>query len=233
MKIENENMYNLFYDKIFISAKNGFAKNTMHKFLESRLEKYYGRILEIGANNMEHYSYVKHRFDSYVAIDIRKSPKLDLNFLPEKVQFKVADVCDLSSISDNTFDRVFATCVIQHVIYPETAFREMFRVTKIGGRIDILIQNDIGLFFKLIRKWTTLKNAKRFDLFPEVELFFAREHRNNSTNLITIIRLLTANQKYSIISWPVNLAINPISIFKRISIIKLSDDLVSYKSISD
>ena len=150
MKIENENMYNLFYDKIFISAKNGFAKNAMHKFLEFRLEKYYGRILEIGANNIEHYNYVKHRFDSYVAIDIRKSSKLDLKSLPDKVQFRVADVCDISSISDNTFDRVFATCVIQHVIYPEAAFREMFRVTKIGGRIDILIQNDIGLFFKLI-----------------------------------------------------------------------------------
>jgi len=231
MNTENENIYNALYNKIFISAKKGSAKNIMHKFLEKKLNSHYPNVLEIGTNNLEHYDFLKHSFDRYLATDIRLSTNLDLNTLPNKVEFKVADVCNLESFDNDSFDRVFSTCVIQHVMDPEAAFREMFRVTKIGGRIDILIQNDIGPLFKLIRKWTTLRNAKKYDLFNEVELFFAREHRNNLTNIITIIRLLTKNQNFSISSWPLNLSVSTISIFKRITVIKVSSNLVSYKSI--
>jgi phosphatidylethanolamine/phosphatidyl-N-methylethanolamine N-methyltransferase len=230
MNTENENMYNSLYNEIFISAKKGSAKNIMHKFLEKNLNSHYPRVLEIGANNLEHYDFVKHSFDRYLATDIRVPLNLDLNMLPGKVEFSVADVCNLESLNNDSFDRVFSTCVIQHVLDPEAAFREMFRVTKIGGRIDILIQNDIGPLFKLIRKWTTLRNAKKYNLLNEVELFFAREHRNNLSNIITIIRLLTKNQNFSIASWPLNFSISTISIFKRITVIKVSTDLVSYKS---
>ncbi len=230
MNTENENMYNTLYNEIFISAKNGYAKDVMHKFLEKNLKPFYSNILEVGANNLEHHDYITHDFDRYIATDIRKSSNLDLNALPNKVEFKTADVCNLKSFHNETFDRVFATCVIQHVFDPEAAFREMFRVTKIGGRIDILIQNDVGYFFKLIRKWTTLRNAKKYSLLPEVELFFAREHRNNLENIITMIRLLTKNQKFSVISWPLNLNLSTMSIFKRVTVVKVDTDLVSYKS---
>lgn len=48
----------------------------MQRHLETKRSKfdYFPAVLELGAGNMQHFLFVKHRFDTYIAADIREIP---------------------------------------------------------------------------------------------------------------------------------------------------------------
>ena len=96
----------------------------------------------------------------------------------------------------------------------------MFRVTKKGGEISILLQNDHGLLFRLIRRSTTLRAARKANLLNEVELFFAREHRNNYRNLMTLARFVFKGSEIRFKSWPFGLKFSGTEIFRVIHVKK-------------
>jgi ubiquinone/menaquinone biosynthesis C-methylase UbiE len=209
-------MYEDDYEKLFITGRNGLASKIMHRLLESKLDSsFFSQTLEIGANKGEHLQHVRHAYDNYLQTDIvdrRNSRLLDHN-----VSFEIADVCDLH-FSDNSFDRIVVTCVIQHVENPEKAFKELLRVLKPGGNCRVLLQSDSSLLFRLIRTLTTIRYAKRANKLEEVQLFFAREHRNNYLNLITLARYTFKNHSYKSYGWPIK--IWPLEVFRIIEVKK-------------
>ena len=210
-------MYEDDYAKLFITGRNGLASKIMHRLLERGLDdQHFSKTLEIGANKGEHLPHVRHSYDEYILSDI--VDRIDRNYLPKNVTFLSADVCNLP-FPKNNFDRVIVTCVIQHVENPEKAFNELLRVLKPGGNCRILLQSDSSILFRLIRALTTLRYAKRANKLEEVQLFFAREHRNNYLNLITQARYVYKYNHFRSRGWPIK--IWPIEIFRIIEFVKI------------
>ena len=210
-------MYEDEYEKLFITGRNGLASKIMHRLLERKLDRtHFSRVLEIGANKGEHLPHVKHPFDEYIMTDIED--RIDQNQLNERVSFSIQDVCDLQFPS-NYFDRVIVTCVIQHVDYPERALNELLRVLKPGGNARILLQSDSSLLFRLIRALTTLRFARKVNKLEDVQLFFAREHKNNYLNLITIAKFVYRDSNFNSLGWPIK--IWPLEIFRILEFRKI------------
>jgi len=61
-------------------------------------------------------------------VDIQKSPELTKSFDFDKFPY---------SLKTNTYDYVLMRMIIEHLIYPDRALKEMWRVTKPGGTIRI------------------------------------------------------------------------------------------------
>ena len=209
-------MYEDDYEKLFITGRNGLASKIMHRLLERKLDgSYFSQTLEIGANKGEHLQHVRHTYDNYLQTDI--VDRRDSQLLNHKVTFTIADVCDLH-FSDNFFDRIVVTCVIQHVENPEKAFKELLRVLKPGGNCRVLLQSDSSLLFRLIRTLTTVRYARKAGKLEEVQLFFAREHRNNYLNLITLARYTFKNHSFKSYGWPIK--IWPLEVFRIVEVKK-------------
>jgi phosphatidylethanolamine/phosphatidyl-N-methylethanolamine N-methyltransferase len=205
-------VYDNEYERLFVTGRNGLASRIMHRLLERQLDNFhFSRTLEIGANKGEHLRHVKHSFNEYILTDI--VDRVDSALLSPKVSFQIADVCEMN-FPDNHFDRIVVTCVIQHVKDPEGAFSELLRVLKPGGNCRILLQSDSSVLFRLIRTLTTVRYAKKASKVEEVQLFFAREHRNNYLNLITLARYRYKDHKFKSVGWPIK--IWPFEIFRII-----------------
>jgi ubiquinone/menaquinone biosynthesis C-methylase UbiE len=205
-------MYDSEYERLFITGRDGVASRIMHRLLERHLDSsHFPRTLEIGANKGEHLKHVRHSFDNYLMTDIVN--RVNPNLLGSKVSFEISDVCKMQ-FPENCFDRIVVTCVIQHVDDPEIAFSELLRVLKPGGNCRILLQSDSSILFRLIRTLTTVRYAKNANKLEEVQLFFAREHRNNYLNLITLSRYAYKEHNYRSFAWPVK--IWPLELFRVI-----------------
>jgi phosphatidylethanolamine/phosphatidyl-N-methylethanolamine N-methyltransferase len=205
-------VYEKEYEKLFITGRNGLASKIMHRLLERGLDnEHFSRTLEIGANKGEHLRHVRHSFHEYVLTDIVN--RVDSYLLSPEVTFEIADVCKLQ-FPDNFFDRIVVTCVIQHVENPESALVELLRVLKPDGNCRILLQSDSSILFRLIRTLTTVRFAQKVGKKEEVQLFFAREHRNNYLNLITLAKYHYKNHNFKSFGWPIK--VWPLEIFRII-----------------
>ena len=193
-------MYDEEYSEIFITGRDGLPSKIMHRTLEKDLKgEHFSEVLEVGANKGEHLKHIQHTFDSYLMSDITK--RLNSDELPANVSFQIQDVCNLT-LPSNQFDLCIVTCVLQHVENPERAFRELLRVAKPGGLARILLQNDTTPTFQAIRKLSTVRRAKKFGVLDEVELFFAREHRNNFFSVAKLAEIIYKQHNFRSYSFP-------------------------------
>ena len=59
--------------------------------------------------------------------------------------------CDVSReklpYKDNTFDVVFSSFVFEHLVNPQYTLKEMYRVLKKGGRVEVLTNNAGWIFY--------------------------------------------------------------------------------------
>ena len=88
--------------------------------------------------------------------------------------------------SDNTFDRLVATHVLEHVYEPHLVLKEWSRVIKPGGVLSILIPTDPGIAWRIGRHFGPRRNAISKGI--PYDYIMAREHVNSSNNLISILR---------------------------------------------
>jgi len=163
-----------------------------HKLVEKPYggQSHFSRVLEVGAGTGEHVHFVRHSFDEYTLTDL--DPKtLDvarkkLGALPDgKVKFEAQPAGDLS-YADNSFDRLIAVHVLEHIEKPHLAVQEWRRVLKPGGVLSILIPTDPGFAWRLGRHLGPRRNAIAQGI--AYDYVMAREHVNSSTNLIAILR---------------------------------------------
>jgi phosphatidylethanolamine/phosphatidyl-N-methylethanolamine N-methyltransferase len=174
------------YARINSSANpKSFAFKYLHKSLEERFKSNSGlRILEIGANIGEHVSFVSKDFESYTLTDIRQTKFSDQG--NPKLRFQIADAENLP-FDEGIFDRVISTCVFHHLADPAKGLKELRRVVKVGGCISILLPNDPGIVYRLLRGLTTLRTAKKHGLYKEVQIVHALEHKNHYLSIRTLI----------------------------------------------
>ena len=102
-----------------------------------------------------------------------------------KVSFEVQTGNRLS-YSDNTFDRLVSTHVLEHIYQPHLVLKEWYRVLKPGGVLSILIPTDPGIAWRLGRHLGPRKHAIAQGI--AYDYVMAREHVNSCNNLIAILR---------------------------------------------
>jgi SAM-dependent methyltransferase len=201
-EISIEEWYKANYSRVNATAvSDSLANKVLHKLIEKPFKNNLGlEILEVGANQGEHLKFVKSDFARYVMTDIRPFEKLT-STAAGGVETQIANVESLP-FQNNSFDRVIATCLFHHLENPIKGFEQIRRVTKEGGKISILIPNDPGIVYRFLRRVTTLRHAKKLNLFAVAEVIHAIEHRNHYLQLETLLKYVFKNDEMKSRSFP-------------------------------
>jgi ubiquinone/menaquinone biosynthesis C-methylase UbiE len=153
-------------------------------------EKHFGRVLEIGAGTGEHYAFVHHAMEQYIlsdsdpeALAVAKRKLSETG--PDRLGFELQSAQQLSH-PEQSFDRVIATHVLEHISQPHLALKEWRRVVKDGGTLTVLIPTDPGIAWRLGRRLGPRRNAIAQSI--AYDYVMAREHVNSCTNLIALLR---------------------------------------------
>lgn len=226
---ESEDWYLEKYNKVNVSAIEGsiFAR-VLLRSLERQYKSNFGlEILEVGCNRGEHVKFVKNDWrlgsGSYLATDIRSLDRKLLNhFSNLGVTYEIQDV-ECLNLDENKFDRVVSTCLFHHLKDPYVAFKEVRRVTKIGGKIDILLPNDPGMVYLFLRRITTVRNARKLNLGAEEEFVHAIEHRNDFLSLLVLARRVFKNDQLKENGFPFYWNVYNLNAFTILSIVKKSE----------
>ena len=128
-----------------------------HVKLENKFSKadHFGKVLEVGCGSAEHINHIKHSYNEYHLTDSSKMYTMKLREnLPEKFRKKTIisteNACKLS-YDDNTFDRLVATHVMEHLPFPHEVFDEWSRILKPSGVMSILLPCDPGVLWRFGR----------------------------------------------------------------------------------
>ena len=163
-----------------------------HRLAEKYFHKrdYFEKVLEIGAGTGEHVSFVRHNFDQYFLTDLDvKTLEVAKGKLSDKYSNKLLYEIQSGeelSYADNSFDRLIATHVLEHINRPDLALKEWQRVVKNGGILSILIPTDPGIAWRLGRHFGPRKIALAQGI--AYDYVMAREHVNSCNNLIALLR---------------------------------------------
>ena len=190
--IEYRGRFSEVYDHSnYTSPLQSLVMRASHKLAEKAYgdQVHFDRVLEIGAGTGEHLSYVRHTFDEYILTDpdpktLEVAKKKLIGMHDGRVRFEAQTGSSLT-YSDNTFDRLVATHVLEHIYQPHLALKEWCRVVKHGGVLSILIPTDPGIAWRLGRHFGPRKNAIAQGI--AYDYVMAREHVNSCNNLIAIL----------------------------------------------
>jgi ubiquinone/menaquinone biosynthesis C-methylase UbiE len=171
----------------------GFFLHRSHELLENTLPKGgpYNRILEVGAGTGHHLSYVKPDFQQYVMTDGNDtmleiaSRKFSDQLLLKKLVLEKQNAIALS-YPDNSFDRLIATHVLEHLPNPVNALKEWNRVVRPNGIISLVLPCDPGMLWRLGRHFGPRRNAKKQGIV--YDYLQAVEHVNSIFNLVVFIQ---------------------------------------------
>jgi phosphatidylethanolamine/phosphatidyl-N-methylethanolamine N-methyltransferase len=204
MNFNSEKWYTANYNRVNASAiKNSIPNKILHRLIEKPFKSNQDLdLLEVGSNIGEHLNFVTPNFATYLMTDIRPvGVNYGDNLKNHRIKFEIADVQNLQ-YQDQSFDRVIATCLFHHLQEPLVAFREIRRVTKIGGTLSILIPNDPGALYRTLRYLTTLRNAKKLGIKSEANLNHALEHRNHYLQLRVLLQHVFKSDEVKIHYFP-------------------------------
>ncbi len=176
----------------YVSPLQSSVMRASHRLIEREFRAcdHFATVLEIGAGTGEHLGFVRHSFDRYVLSDL-DSKTLEVaksklnNKFGNKLSFEI-QTGECLDYKDNSFDRLIATHVLEHIYQPHIVLKEWRRVVKNGGVISILIPTDPGLAWRLGRLLGPRKNAISQGI--AYDYVMAREHVNPCGNLIALLR---------------------------------------------
>jgi len=217
--MEADDYYENNYSEICCTGAVGFVSHIIHQSLESAGYKWFSRkfdqrfdllkVLEVGAGGGQHSAYVKHMYTEMIQCDLRPDniPNESVNARILK-DHRIIDTQDLP-FSDNSFDRVIATCLLAHLIDPERALKEWKRVVREGGVVSIYVPCEPGLFLRVSQRMTTRRKQKKLGL--NAKLFHYREHRNHYPAMMALIGhvfsegVKVTNYPFPFLGWNFNL----------------------------
>ena len=164
-----------------------------HQLLEKTLPKGgdYNRVLEVGAGSGHHLPYVKHDFQQYVMTD-GSDAMLEIASKKYSSQISAGSLAiekqDATALTypDNSFDRLIATHVLEHLTNPVNVLREWNRVVLPSGVISIVLPCDPGMLWRLGRHLGPRRNARKLGI--AYDYLQAAEHINSIFNLVVFIR---------------------------------------------
>ncbi|WP_159732923.1 class I SAM-dependent methyltransferase [Methylosinus sp. Ce-a6] len=178
---------------------SGFVLRRSHVLIEKPYSatRKFARVLEVGAGSGIHLRYVRHHFDEYVMTDGQEDmtaqlQRAALQYADPRLTLRTEDACGLS-FADQSFDRLIATHVLEHLSSPHLVIEEWRRVLKPGGVLSIVLPCDPGLAWRLGRMLGPRAAARRRGL--HYDYVMALEHINSITNLVAILRHHFANRQ--------------------------------------
>ena len=189
----------------YASPLQSAVMRASHRLTEKNFKDHdhFAKVLEIGAGTGEHLGFVRHTFDQYILSDLdAKTLEVSKRKLNDKLsdKLKFETQCGEGlSYADNSFDRLIATHVLEHIYQPHLALKEWARVVKNGGVLSILIPTDPGMAWRLGRHLGPRKNAIAQGI--DYDYVMAREHVNSCNNLIALLRHYFPNRTES--WWPI------------------------------
>ena len=117
-------------------------------------------ILDIGCGTKPYNDLFQEKSESYIGVDLQKSPDLDILCSAEKLPFK-----------NNSVDLVFSSQVLEHVENPNLVINEMHRVLKDKG---VVVLSTHGIWNKHTDydywRWTDRGLLKIFSQFKDVKI---------------------------------------------------------------
>jgi ubiquinone/menaquinone biosynthesis C-methylase UbiE len=150
-----------------------------------------GRVLEVGAGTGHHFPYVAPGSAEYVMTDASGAmieiarAKYRSEVASGRLQLQRQDAARLT-YDDQSFDRLIAAHILEHLPNPVDVLAEWNRVVTPGGLISIVLPCDPGLLWRLGRCLGPRRNAERAGI--AYDYLVATEHVNSIFNLVSIIR---------------------------------------------
>jgi len=189
-----ENLYVEGYEKHNIDATlAGKFLQRSHSLLEETLPSDFAgeRVLEVGAGSGHHFSFLKRPVPEYVLTDA--SDRM-LQVAASRYQKEIEEGRIIISKQDATrldypdesFDRLIATHVLEHIPNPVAVLREWDRVVKKGGLLSIVLPCDPGLLWRFGRCLGPRRNAEKIGM--PYDYVQAADHVNSIFNLVVFIR---------------------------------------------
>jgi phosphatidylethanolamine/phosphatidyl-N-methylethanolamine N-methyltransferase len=188
-----EGLYVENYEKHNKQTLAGKLLQRSHGLLEETLPKDFvgQRILEVGAGSGHHFSHLRKPVAEYFLTDgsdamlqVAENRYKD-EIAAGKIVISKQDATALS-YPDQSFDRLIATHVLEHIPNPVAALREWDRVVKKGGVISIVLPCDPGLLWRFGRCLGPRRNAQKMGI--PYDYLQAAEHVNSIFNLVVFIR---------------------------------------------
>ncbi len=179
-------------DSNYASPIQSAVMRAGHRLAEKQFQQsdHFSRVLEIGSGTGEHLGFVQHGFDQYVLSDMdAKTLEISKGKLSGKFDTKLlfeTQRGERLTYTDNTFDRLIATHVLEHIYQPHLALKEWVRVVKDGGVLTVLIPTDPGFAWRLGRHLGPRRNAIAQGV--AYDYVMAREHVNSCNNLIALLQ---------------------------------------------
>jgi phosphatidylethanolamine/phosphatidyl-N-methylethanolamine N-methyltransferase len=199
------------YSNFIETGLVGFAAKLSHRSLEvGQSSKRTGeqfRILEVGAGGGQHVKFCNQDYSEYILTDLRPEnlPKSEGRVISNK------DIvpADCLPYSDQSFDRVIATCLVAHLNDPNKAVGEWLRVVKDSGNITIYVPCEPGFILRILQHVITNKKKKKMGI-ANPKLLHYRDHIQTYVRLKEEIQHLSANVKirrypFPMLSWNFNL----------------------------
>lgn len=173
----------------------GAAQRGTHERLErGRSRMRFPITLEVGAGSLQHYPFVRHAREHYIATDIRPPVEgpfvtaLEQRTAPGNLTFQLADATRLPFASQSV-DRIVAGCLAVHLKDPLAAIIEWQRVCRPCGVIDFLVPCDPGLLLRVFRRMVSEPSAKRRGVAPaHFRLINALDHVSSFERMVTLTR---------------------------------------------
>lgn len=112
-----------------ITNPNWLILRRRREIFKSWITRLNGRdlvVLDVGGRIQPYRPLLQDRVGRYFAIDVKKTPLVDVVARGEKIPF-----------ADQHFDLVICTQVLEYVLYPDCVISEIYRVLKAGGVILI------------------------------------------------------------------------------------------------
>lgn len=173
----------------------GFFLSRSHQWCEQDFtqENHFSRTLEVGAGTGVHLRYVRHTFDEYVMTDLNP-PMLEqaAKHASGRVIVEAQDATSLT-YKDDSFDRVIAAHILEHLPEPHKVIREWMRVLKPAGTLSIVLPCDPGFAWRFGRMLGPRKTFTRVGI--DYDYWMAREHVNPINNLVSFLRYYFDNMR--------------------------------------
>jgi phosphatidylethanolamine/phosphatidyl-N-methylethanolamine N-methyltransferase len=192
--------------------RNNYADKTLsarilsgtHTLIEKDFPSsvFFKDVIEVGAGSGAHLRAVRHKFDNYVmcdaSIEILQTVQISED-LSGKVETHQADAAALP-YPDDSFDRLIATYVLEHLARPQEVLQEWARVVRPGGILSIVLPCDPSLLWRLGRFFGPRKAGEKAGL--PYDYYMAVEHINPIHNLEIIIDAIFPEKRVR--WWPFN-----------------------------
>jgi phosphatidylethanolamine/phosphatidyl-N-methylethanolamine N-methyltransferase len=187
------------YDTLNYKGLGGYFMEKSHEIAEREFgsDRFFNKVLEVGAGSGHHLKHIKHGFAEYIISDTKENllikaiEQITSRGANQNTKYLVEDCAELS-FEDNLFDRLIATHVLEHMYSPHLVLKEWYRVVKKGGIMTIVLPTDPGVIWRVVRQFSR-KRAQRLGF--AYDYLMAREHVNPINNLISLIHYYFKERK--------------------------------------